>query len=80
MAPIDMDAPKSNAQRAEQLAVILTTALALFGDQLTRQFLAAIRSWQDYLLLASSPLGVIPVTINIIRIAGPEWLKLLIGR
>jgi hypothetical protein len=80
MAPINGETPEHSANLAEQVVGVFTAALALFGEQVMRQFLSTTRGWRDYLLLASGPLGVIPITINGIRIAGPEWMKVLIGR
>jgi hypothetical protein len=80
MAPVNADAPRNGDQAIEQILTLSGAGLALLGDQVTRQFLSTSLRWEDYLLLASGPLGVIPVAVSTIRIAGPEWLKNLIGR
>jgi hypothetical protein len=80
MAPVNADAPRNGDQAIEQILTLSGAGLALLGDQVTRQFLSTSLGWEDYLLLASGPLGVIPVVVSTIRIAGPEWLKNLIGR
>ena len=80
MAPINGDSSWNGAETLEKLFSGLAPLLALFGEQVTRQFLRASLGWSDLLMLASGPLGIIPVVSCAIRVAGPEWLKVLIGK
>jgi hypothetical protein len=58
----------------------LAPLIALFGEQATRQFLSLSLDWGDHLLLATCPLGIITIPVTAIRIAGPAWLRVFIGR
>ncbi|KAK4032315.1 hypothetical protein C8A01DRAFT_20601, partial [Parachaetomium inaequale] len=80
MAPINGDSKWNGAETLEKLCSGLAPLLSLFGEQVTRQFLSVSLGWSDHLMLASGPIGIIPVVASAIRIAGPEWLKALIGK
>ena len=54
--------------------------ITLFGDLPTKQFLALSTSWHDNLALAVVPIGVPTIIVSTIRVAGPKWLKAVIGR
>jgi hypothetical protein len=58
----------------------LAPLVALFGEQVTLQFLSRSFCWGDHLLLATAPLGIITIIVSAIRIGGPHWLKFLVGR
>jgi len=58
----------------------LAPLLALFGDQMTKQFLAMSMGWMDNALIAICPIGVLTVMVSAIRIGGTSKLKALIGR
>lgn len=80
MEQADEGTPKGGAEAAEQIITFIGAVLLLYGDQLTLQFQSTIRGFRDYLLLAFGPVGVGLATLNTIRIAGPKWLKLCVGR
>lgn len=54
--------------------------LALFGEQVARQFLSESMGWADNVIFAMAPLGIITAIVAAIRVAGPRWLKAIIGR
>lgn len=54
--------------------------LALFGEQVTMQFLSESTGWADCIMLAMAPVGVITIIVSAIRVGGYRWLKALIGR
>lgn len=58
----------------------LAPLLALFGDQMTKQFLSMSMGWLDNALIAICPIGILTVMVSAIRIAGTSKLKTLIGR
>jgi hypothetical protein len=58
----------------------LAPFIALFGGQVTRQFLSCSFCWADHILLATAPLGIITIIDSAISIGGPRWLKVLVGR
>ncbi|KAI8632861.1 hypothetical protein F5Y19DRAFT_332212 [Xylariaceae sp. FL1651] len=54
--------------------------LTLFGDEVTKQFLATSMSLADDVLLAVAPIGVITIIVSAIRTSGHRFMKSLIGR
>ncbi|KAF4460127.1 ankyrin repeat [Fusarium albosuccineum] len=58
----------------------LAPLLALFGEQVTMQFISQSMGWADNILLAMAPIGIITTIVSAIRVGGPSWLKALIGR
>ncbi|KAF8535765.1 hypothetical protein BDD12DRAFT_796787, partial [Trichophaea hybrida] len=58
----------------------LAPLLALFGEQVTRQFMAESLGWADNIVLAVCPLGIITIIVSAIRVGGPAWLRAIIGR
>ncbi|RPA81717.1 ankyrin [Ascobolus immersus RN42] len=54
--------------------------LSLFGEQVAKQFLATSTTWEDNILFALGPLGIVTAIVSAIRIGGPPWLRALIGR
>ena len=58
----------------------LAPLLALFGDQMTKQFLSMSMGWADNALTAICPVGILTVMVSAIRIGGTSKLKTLIGR
>src|SRR3981189_2801808 len=57
----------------------LTPLLALFGDEVTKQFLSQSVGWADHIIFAVCPLGIITAVVSVIRVAGNNGLKALIG-
>ncbi|KAF3313189.1 hypothetical protein TWF173_006152 [Orbilia oligospora] len=58
----------------------LAPLLALFGEQVAKQYLSQSLSWLDCVIFAMAPLGIITAIISAIRVAGPIWLRAVIGR
>lgn len=54
--------------------------LSLFGEQFTTQFMSESFGWSDHILFSVAPLGIITAIAGSIRVAGPRWLKAIIGR
>ncbi|KAF4436576.1 ankyrin repeat protein [Fusarium austroafricanum] len=54
--------------------------LALFGERVTMQFMSQAMGWADHIILAMAPIGIITAIVGAIRVAGPSWLKAIIGR
>ncbi|KAF3246116.1 hypothetical protein TWF192_006966 [Orbilia oligospora] len=58
----------------------LAPLLALFGEQVAKQYLSQSLSWLDCIIFAMAPLGIITAIVSAIRVAGPIWLRAVIGR
>jgi len=58
----------------------LGPVLALFGEQVTRQFMSQSMSWLEDVIFAMAPLGIITAIISAVRVGGPNWLKAVVGR
>ncbi|KAK6352268.1 hypothetical protein TWF730_009099 [Orbilia blumenaviensis] len=58
----------------------LAPLLALFGEQVAKQYLSQSLSWLDAIIFAMAPLGIITAIVSAIRIGGPRWLRAVIGR
>jgi hypothetical protein len=58
----------------------LAPILALFGEQVAKQFMSQSLGWADNILFAMAPLGIITAIVGAIRVGGPVWLKAIIGR
>jgi hypothetical protein len=58
----------------------LAPLLALFGDQVTKQFMSMSLGWADNVLLATGPLGIMTVAVSAIRVGGVKKLKAITGR
>ncbi|KAI5849657.1 hypothetical protein DFP73DRAFT_619254 [Morchella snyderi] len=54
--------------------------LALFGEQVAKQFLSQSMGWGDHIIFSMAPLGIITAVVSAIRIGGPQWLKAIVGR
>ncbi|KAI5782070.1 hypothetical protein DFH27DRAFT_488076, partial [Peziza echinospora] len=54
--------------------------IALFGEQVTKQFMSQSIYWYDHIIFAMGPLGIITAVVGAIRVGGPKWLRALIGR
>jgi hypothetical protein len=53
--------------------------LALFGAEVSTQFLSQSLTWADSILFAIGPLGVITAIVGAIRVGGPYGLRSFIG-
>ena len=58
----------------------LSPIIALFGEQVSKQFLAQSTRFSECVLFASAPLGILTGIISAIRIGGYPWLKAIVGR
>lgn len=58
----------------------LAPILALFGEQVAKQFLSESTGWADNILFAMAPLGIITAIVSAIRVADFPWLRAVIGR
>ena len=58
----------------------LGPVLALFGEQVAKQFMSQSRSWLEDVIFAMAPLGVITAIIGAVRVGGPNWFKVAVGR
>jgi ankyrin repeat protein len=65
---------------ANNLGSDLAPFLALFGEQVTTQYMSESLDWIDNILLALAPLGIITILVSAIRVSGTGPLKSLIGR
>jgi hypothetical protein len=65
---------------ANNLATDLTPILQLFGEQVTKQYLAESISILDCIIFAMAPLGVLTAIVSVIRVCGGSTLKAFIGR
>lgn len=61
-------------------ATDLAPILALFGEQVTKQFLSETTSLLDCLIFALAPLGIVTAVVSAIRVSGSTPLKAFIGR
>ena len=62
---------------SNNLATDLAPILALFGEQVTKQYMSHSISWFKDLILALAPLGVITAITSAIRAGRPAWMKVL---
>ncbi|RSL46816.1 hypothetical protein CEP54_013676 [Fusarium duplospermum] len=65
---------------ANNLFSDLAPLLALFGERATMQFMSQALGWEDCVILAMAPLGIITILVSAIRVGGPAWLKAVVGR
>jgi len=65
---------------ANNLFSDLAPLLTLFGEQVTKQFLSMSMGWEDNVLLAMGPLGILTIIVSAIRVGVVRRLKALVGR
>ncbi|KAI5777047.1 hypothetical protein EDC01DRAFT_624570, partial [Geopyxis carbonaria] len=58
----------------------LAPLLALFGEQVTKQFLSQSLNWVEHIIFACGPLGIITAVVSAIRVGGSKQFKAGIGR
>ena len=58
----------------------LVPLLALFGEEVSKQFMSQAMGWVDDIIFAMCPLGIITAMVSAIRAGGTPSLKALIGR
>lgn len=62
------------------LATDLAPLLALFGEQVTKQYLSESLDWLDHVILAMAPLGILTVVVSAVRVRGSSAARAFIGR
>lgn len=65
---------------ANNIGSDLAPLLALFGEQVTKQYMSETLSWVDNLIFCLAPLGVITAIVSAIRVGGSPKLRSLVGR
>lgn len=66
---------------SNNFATDIAPLLALFGENVAKQFMADSMGWTDNIIFAMAPLGIITAIVGAIRVSGrPKWLKSVIGR
>ena len=53
---------------------------ALFGEQVTKQYLSESFDLLDHFIFAMAPLGILTAVVSAIRVAGSSGMKALVGR
>ncbi|XP_014560939.1 hypothetical protein COCVIDRAFT_87718, partial [Bipolaris victoriae FI3] len=62
------------------LATDLGPLIALFGEQVTKQFLSESLTTWDNIIFAVAPLGILTAVVSAIRVCGSPSLRAFIGR
>ncbi|KAI5850265.1 ankyrin repeat-containing domain protein [Morchella snyderi] len=65
---------------ANNLGSDLAPLLALFGEQVTKQYMSETLSWIDNVIFCLAPLGIITAIVSTIRVGGSPKLRSLVGR
>lgn len=65
---------------ANDFATDLAPIIALFGEQVTKQFLSESTSFLDIIIFGVAPLGIITAVVSVIRVYGNASFKSFIGR
>jgi hypothetical protein len=65
---------------ANNLFTDLGPLIALFGEQISKQFLSQSLGLADCVLFAMAPLGIITSVVSAIRLNGYTWLRAIVGR
>jgi len=65
---------------SNNLATDLAPLLALFGEQVTKQFMSESTTIGDNFIFAMAPLGILTAVVSAIRVCGGASLRAFIGR
>jgi ankyrin repeat protein len=65
---------------SNNLATDIGPLLALFGEDVTRQYLSESTLYIDYLIFALAPIGIMTAIVSAIRVCGGPALRAFIGR
>jgi ankyrin repeat protein len=65
---------------SNNLASDLAPLLALFGENMTKQYLSESTEWLDYIIFALAPIGILTAIVSAIRVCGDPSLRAFIGR
>lgn len=80
MAPVppapDGFADAFTASLLSNLAPLLT----LFGEQISKQFLAQATSLADSIIFATVPVGILSAVVSAVRLGGNKLLRTIVGR
>lgn len=81
LASLPLTAAESSGDEfSNNLFSDLAPLLALFGEQVAKQFMSESLGMSDSIIFACAPLGIITAVVGAIRVGGPTWLKAIIGR
>jgi hypothetical protein len=58
----------------------LAPILALFGEQVTKQFMSQAFTVYDCIIFAACPIGIVTAVVSTIRVAAPNLWKAVVGR
>jgi ankyrin repeat domain-containing protein 50 len=53
---------------------------ALFGEEVTKQYLSESLNWLDNIIFGMAPLGILTAVVSAIRVCGNSALKSFVGR
>lgn len=79
-ASADSDADDALSDFTNDLFTDLGPLLALFGEQMTKQYISESTNYYDYFIFGMGPIGVIATIVSTIRLCGPASLRAFIGR
>uniref|UniRef100_L2GAW4 Ankyrin repeat domain-containing protein 28 n=1 Tax=Colletotrichum fructicola (strain Nara gc5) TaxID=1213859 RepID=L2GAW4_COLFN len=79
-ASADSDADDALSDFTNDLFTDLGPLLALFGEQMTKQYISESTTFYDYFIFGMGPIGVITTIVSTIRLCGPASLRAFIGR
>ncbi|KAJ4129833.1 hypothetical protein NW768_006803 [Fusarium equiseti] len=65
---------------ANNFATDLAPVIALFGEQVTKQFLSQSTTILDVIIFSVGPLGIITAVVSCIRVSNVTFLKSAVGR
>jgi len=65
---------------AASFFITFAPILSLFGEEPAKQFISLSVSWEEDVLFAVAPLGILTIVIGAIRVGGYTWMRDLIGR
>jgi len=68
------------ADFATNLFTDLAPLIALFGQDVSKQFLSQSIDWWDDILFSMAPVGILTIVLGAIRIAGDKTLRNIFGR
>ena len=80
LSSLPLATASGGADTYNNLFTDLSPIVALFGEQVSKQFLAQSTRFSECVLFASAPLGLLTGIISAIRIGGYPWLKAVVGR
>lgn len=55
---------------SNNLATDLGPLLSLFGEAITKQYLSESTSFEDYIIFALAPIGLMTAVVSVIRVCG----------